>query len=276
MESDKHFYEIFEINPQWIFLLTGRPSPGACRFSSLAVKAIERHCDGVLVPDDADQPVIVVEFQMHVDKEIYNRIVVEMALIKGEHPERKVEGLIIFGSRQIDVQTEPWCQIVSVHYLDELLEQFAQRWPTHPLVAVFQPLMEPDRDVLENRVSEYYNLIKTNSSDQRQQEKLLSVFRDWLLQRFAERGLQEIETMLIGNLPHLRDTQAGKDLIAIGVEQGIEIGIEKGTLVGTIQTCQRFLGLPPTERIALETKAIDELRQQAEQLQAAVASRLGT
>jgi len=23
METDKHFYEIFEVNPQWIFELTG-------------------------------------------------------------------------------------------------------------------------------------------------------------------------------------------------------------------------------------------------------------
>ncbi len=28
MQSDKQFYEIFEVNPQWLFELTGRKSPG--------------------------------------------------------------------------------------------------------------------------------------------------------------------------------------------------------------------------------------------------------
>jgi hypothetical protein len=36
------------------------------------------------------------------------------------------------------------------------------------------------------------------------------------LQRFSERGTQGIEQMLIGQLPNLRDTQAGKELIATG------------------------------------------------------------
>ncbi len=47
--------------------------------------------------------------------------------------------------------------------------------------------------------------------------------------------------MLMGELTHLRDTRAGKDLIAIGVEQGIEIGVEKRTLIGTVLICQKFL-----------------------------------
>ena len=85
--------------------------------------------------------------------------------------------------------------------------------------------------------------------------------------------------MLLGKLPHLRETQVGKELIAIGVEQGIEIGIEKGiekgSPIGTILTCQKLLGLTPTEYSELQGHAIEELRQMAERLQAAVASRLG-
>lgn len=96
MESDKQLYEIFETNPQWIFELTDRPSPGPCQFVSVTVKAIERRSDGVLVPDAPAQSIWVTEFQMHLDTDIYNRIVIEMALIMGERPERKVEGLIIF------------------------------------------------------------------------------------------------------------------------------------------------------------------------------------
>jgi hypothetical protein len=76
----------------------------------------------------------------------------------------------------------------------------------------------------------------------RQQEKLISVFVDWLMQRFREPWKQEIENMILGKLPDLRETQSGRDLIAIGVEQGIERGIAKGSLIGAIQTCQKILG----------------------------------
>jgi predicted transposase YdaD len=73
MESDKHFYEIFEVNPQWVFELTGRPSPGPCKFVSMTMKAIERRSDGVLIPDSDGQPISVLELQMQLEKDIYGR-----------------------------------------------------------------------------------------------------------------------------------------------------------------------------------------------------------
>ena len=42
----------------------------------------------------------------------------------------------------------------------------------------------------------------------------------WIEQRFSEKGKKEIEEMLIGALPALRDTQSGKDLIQIGKTEG--------------------------------------------------------
>jgi predicted transposase YdaD len=280
METDKHFYEIFEVNPQWIFELTGRPSPGPCKFISMTMKAIERRSDGVLVPDSVDEPISVTELQMYPDQDIYNRLVIEMALVKGERPDREVGGMIIFGSRELDKKTEPWTKIVSVYYLDEMLEQLETQSPGHPLVAVFQPLVEKNRDLLESQAAQYYNQIRTRVSNPRQQEKLLSVFVDWVLQRFYERGKQEIEKMLLGKLPDLRETQAGKDLIAIGIEEGIEKGIEegieKGSLIGIIITCQSFLGDKQSSVSDLEKKPTEELAKLAGELQAIVRGRFGT
>lgn len=51
MHSDKQLYEIFEVNPQWLFELTGRTSPGPCKFVSITLKAIERRSDGLLLPE---------------------------------------------------------------------------------------------------------------------------------------------------------------------------------------------------------------------------------
>jgi hypothetical protein len=147
-------------------------------------------------------------------------------------------------------------QIISVYYLDEMLEQLTGRTPNHPLVAVFQPLLEKNRELLERKAAMYDTQIKSSASNERQKSKLLSVFIDWMLQRFSELGKQEIETMLLGQLPDLRDTQAGKDLIAIGIETGIEKGIEKGAFIGTIRTCQSVLGLELSNETALLTESI--------------------
>jgi hypothetical protein len=83
-------------------------------------------------------------------------------------------------------------------------------------VAVFQPLMQADRTVLEREAARYYNQITEGVADDRQRARLQDVSVDWLLQRFSERGTQGIEQMLIGQLPNLRDMQAGKELIATG------------------------------------------------------------
>jgi predicted transposase YdaD len=265
METDKHFYEIFEVNPQWIFELTGRPSPGPCQFVSLTLKAIERRSDGVLVPDSPSESISITELQMQPDKEIYGRLVIEMALMQSERPGRSVDGIIIFGTRELDPHTEPWRKVVSVYYLDEQLDQLMLRNPNHPLIAVFQPVVEKNRELLERNAAMYYTQIKSSASDEREKGKLLSVFVDWMMQRFSELGKQEIEKMLFGQLPDLRDTQSGKDLIAIG--------IEKGSLIGTIRTCQSVLGLAVSSEKNLMTNSMEELTEMARKLQASVKTR---
>ena len=51
-------------------------------------------------------------------------------------------------------------------------------------------------------------------------EVLLEVFLNWIEQRLSHKGKKEIEEMMLGQLPDLRDTQSGKDLIAIGKLEG--------------------------------------------------------
>ncbi len=73
--------------------------------------------------------------------------------------------------------------------------------------------------------------------------------------------------MLLGELPDLQDTQAGKDLIAIGVE--------KGALIGTIRTCQSVLGTAGIRDEELLAKSIEDLNRIATELQAALRDRFG-
>ena len=108
-------------------------------------------------------------------------------------------------------------------YLDELIEDIANRTPDHPLVAVFRPVLTKNRGELEKEASKYYNQIAESDLPADVRSKLTDVFVNWIEQRFSEKGKKEIEEMLIGALPALRDTQSGKDLIQIGrVEAKIE------------------------------------------------------
>ncbi|MCA9128696.1 MAG: hypothetical protein KDB22_16535, partial [Planctomycetales bacterium] len=84
------------------------------------------------------------------------------------------------------------------YYLDELLERLEMQSPGHPLVAVFQPLMQADLTILEHEAGRYYNEIAQGVIDDRQRFRLQEVFMDWLLQRFSDRGAKEIEKMLVG------------------------------------------------------------------------------
>ncbi len=96
--------------------------------------------------------------------------------------------------------------------MDKELERLAKQVPMHPLVAVFQPVMLADQVALENHAVGYYNVIKFSNLPPPQIQVLLDVFTDWLCQRFEYCGKKEIEEMLIGTLPDLRDTQCGKEL----------------------------------------------------------------
>ena len=191
-----------------------------------------------------------------------------MAVIQEEHAGRDVQGVLIFGSKELDPQTAPWSRVVSAYYLDEMLTELEQSCPDHLLIALFQPLIEKDNKRLQENAGRYYTQIEAFAADERLKVKLTSVFIDWLFQRFTTLGISEIEKMLLGKLPDLRETQAGKDLIAIGIEQG--------ELIGTIRTCQSLLnGIIDSEEKLL-AMSIDELSSMATELQGRLRQRLAT
>jgi predicted transposase YdaD len=63
-------------------------------------------------------------------------------------------------------------------------------------------------------------------------EALEEVFLSWLIQRLPKRTRQEIEKMLVGELPELAETRTGQDLIKIGEERGLVTGLATGRTEG--------------------------------------------
>lgn len=89
---------------------------------------------------------------------------------------------------------------------------------------------------------------------------LEEVFLSWLIQRLPNRTRQEIEKMLIGELPELVETRAGQDLIEIGVERGLaeSVGIvleaKRGRLSRSLR--QRIRGLQHDQLRRLLAEAV--------------------
>lgn len=186
MRTDKQLYTIFAANPQWIFELTGLQSPGECVLRSITVKDIEHEADGVITPVDPQQPLTVVEFQFYFDAVIYMRTAIELAVLHRQNPERPVQAMIIFSELREDPRTEPWCQIIQAYGLQEMLVRLSESKPGHPLVAVFQPIVQKDEAILEREAVQRYNQIVESDLEERLSSALIDVFINLLEQRFSQ------------------------------------------------------------------------------------------
>jgi predicted transposase YdaD len=77
----------------------------------------------------------------------------------------------------------------------------------------------------------YYNQIRSSGLPSKTVETLSNIFIDWIEQRFSQKGKKEIEDMMIGALPDLRETQSGRELIQIGRIEGKAEGKAEGLLL---------------------------------------------
>jgi len=221
METDKQLYRVFGAQPEWVFLLARLPPVGKCVMRSLAVKTLERRTDGVIVPEAPAPPLSVIEFQFGENAQVYTRTAQKMAAVQEEFDMREVRGIIFFGDQRLDPQTKPWTRVVRSIVLPDEVRSLAERKADHPLVAVFQPLLAASESALEQTAGGFYRTIKRSKLKKRVKQALEEVFVSWLGQRLPNRTKQEIEKMLIGELPELRETRMGRDLIEIGKEEGL-------------------------------------------------------
>ncbi len=234
MRTDKQVYLIFRAGPELAFELAALPSPGSCRMESTTFKEIERTTDGLIVPDEAEQPISLLEVQFYEDAAIYNRTVTMMALAQQPHLPRPIQGIVFFATRALDPQTAPWNEIIRPVYLDEALHFLKQSDPLHPLVAVFAPVFIETSNELECSAKHYYHALEKAPVASDLRHTLLRVFCDWLFERLKHKTRKEI-TMIL-DLPDVRDTVVGRELLDEGIERGIEKGREEGRGEGILSS----------------------------------------
>ena len=144
---------------------------------------------------------------------------------------REVQGVIFFGEPRLDPRTKPWTSLVRSIVLPDELRRLAECSPGHPLVVAFQPLLAESECDLEQKAGGFFHVIKTSKLNRGVKEALEEVFLSWLIQRLPKRTRQEIEKMLVGELPELVETRTGRDLVKIGEERGRAEGLAKAVVI---------------------------------------------
>lgn len=230
MKTDTLFHEYFQLVPEALFELFQIKPACPYQFSSPVLKGKERRLDGLLEPQDPQQPRYFLELQGYLDELIYWRLVEELGRFHTQKPKldhRPWHAFLLFldGSFDPGVSslgdlhhgTMPW---LTTGILSDLLSNI-----THPspVLNVLQPLVVLSTDTIRERASGWILEIQQDSGlDTQAQSRLIDLLVQFLVQRFSQLTRQEIDNML--ELTPLEKTRAGQELLAIGMEQG-EIAI---------------------------------------------------
>ncbi len=240
MKTDASLYQIFRQLTAQLFEIMGEPHPGPCVFKSVVMKDISRTMDGLVIPENPLLPLWIVEVQMFKDLIIYMRTGIEHASVQIEYLPREVRSVIIFGSADLDPQTQPWVGFIKVVYLDKYLEDLEAEDPEHLLVALFRPLYAKQNSEVEKWASHDYGILKSVAATDPNCKDLPEIFKQWLVQRFKQLSLNQINSMMIELTP-IEDTVAGKELIDIGIVRGMERGMERGREEGREEGMETIL-----------------------------------
>ena len=274
MKTDKQIYTLLGADPDFLRVLTdGIVVRGSYLFEALEVKGLERRTDGVLIPQASAEGIWVVEFQAQSDPLIYQRLLLEMALVGERHPGRVVRGIILFAEASLDPCTEPWHELMERDpdsplrraYLPEVLDRLAREVPEHPLLGVFLPYMEEDLGLLRVQAPPVYLRLRESTLPEATRRHCVDVFQSWLMARFKSLSLEEILKML-GEFTPLEETRAYKELVAKGEARGEARGRQREVRL-VLRLLKRRIGPVSEARQArIAALPIDELEALGEAL----------
>jgi hypothetical protein len=233
LTTDKEIYLILSRCPQYLYELSGLPSSGPSVLKSVELKDLRRTADGIEFPEEPSAPLTVVEVQFQKEQKgrnVYRRLFTSMALIQEQHPDRGVRGIIFFATKNLDPQSGPWKDWATVCYLDDLLAALEAREPDHPLVAVFKPLFIASVEELVTQAKTHYRKLHDRPLPPGLRDVLCEVFERWMLERLPTKTKHEISMIL--DLPDVRQTVCGRELLDEGRTEGIAEGKAKGIAEG--------------------------------------------
>ncbi len=269
MKTDSLFYELFKAHPASLFELAGLEAEGEYAFESITVKSTEKRMDGFFRRTDGSGQNIFLEVQGYDDEAIYWRFLREISVYY-ELTEKRLPfaAVILFIDKKYDPENCPITDFKPPNrlirlYLPDCLKAIGDK--ASPLT-VFKPIVLEKKKLLPEAVPKWKNEIDSLKLSESMNKVLIDLLENAILSRFPKLTLEEIKKMI--RLTPLDKTVAGKELIQMGINEGVLRGLEKGRiegrtegeLIGKIHLAQRLLKRPVTPKKKLLAQSPKELR----------------
>jgi hypothetical protein len=201
MKTDQPIWLYLSAGPEAFRILTGGLTlSGPYRFASVTLKGLERRLDGIIEPEDLDEPVRVPEFQGQAAHAAWYNLLTKMGLFGERHPKRDVQGIGVF-LRRADAPVHPrgiageGCPVRAV-YLDEVLKDLLAREPDNPYVAVLTPLVIVDDAELAAQAPALWQRVRAAELTEPARDALSEVLLFWFMDRFKTLTRDEVRAML--------------------------------------------------------------------------------
>lgn len=245
LKTDQPIYLYLSTGPEALRVLTGGLTlRGPYRFASVTLKGLERRLDGIIEPDDPDEPVRVLEFQGQAADAAWYNLLTKMGLTGERHPRRDVQGIGVF-LRRADVPAYPrgiageGCSVRAV-YLDEVLRELMTREPDNPYVAVLAPLVIADDQELAAQAPTLWQRVRAADLPEPARDTLSEVLLFWFMDRFKTLTRDEVRAML-SFWTSIEETSGYQAIKEEGREEGLKEGRAEGLLQAKADTLTRLL-----------------------------------
>lgn len=219
MKSDALFYELFQTAPQIFFELMQIDPPCPYRFESLTVKTTEKRIDGILEPEQEDEPIYFLEVQAFPDGAIYWRTLREVSTYFEQRPnnhDNEWQAVVLWldggddpGLGTIPIYTENKAQRLISVSLPTLLQQLDER---SLALNVLQPLtVDREAQVRENIFTWIENIKNTPDLEPDAEQRLITILSQIIEQKFKTLTYEELSKML--NLTPFRETTSFQEAL---------------------------------------------------------------
>lgn len=269
LKTDHFFYKIFRRDPHLIFPLLGFEREDVYTFESITAKETEKRVDGYFLPSHGRGPNLFAEFQGYDDPAIYWRGMREVATWHESNTriQRPFVLVVIFLDPAFDPGEPPFLFRPPCLLIRTTLQECLKRLRGDPgLLVVLEPLVLEDRSQLIERTRAWKEALERLNLSEKDSIFWIEQLEYAIVQRFPELTLEEVKHML--QITPLEETTAGKQIRALGHqegkeegrEEGREEGKEEGILIGRILSYQKFLSKDETPLEALRAMTGEQLR----------------
>ena len=229
MQTDAEVYELAIAFPTaFLLLVLGRRPEVGYRAVSRTVKRTERRIDLVLEPDDPDEIHWVFECQGYSDPQVERKLFLEAVMLANEKQLwGRLRTAMIYTRRVYAEASLPPCLGPGMAAGLEPVRVILEEIPPEELLRLgpecfpLLPLTRVSRETLADQLPTWWEEVERSPGvDPAKAERLREQCARFLSARFPEDTLEEINKMLGVDMA-LEETQAGQDLIQIGVKQGV-------------------------------------------------------